>query len=363
MKIYLVRQVLRVVRRVFPYLTEPRKRTLAELIVALMGPYKFTLRDIASLLLGDTSVKHKLKRLKNFLDNFEIDRRFWRNYVKLVFTLPYFGLRKRKFITIVLDTTTLKDDFWVLGASITYRGRCIPLYIKIWREPNSPYDFWGRVFKFLRELKRLLPRDFKYELIADRGFQSVKLFDICKKLRWDYIVRINGEWMCKLPDGRYFMQLHLFEDGIYENVILGKRERYKGINLVVSSVIDEKGDKMRWFLATNLKDRERVINDYQRRMWIEESFKDLKSILKWENYTEKIPQKGRIEKLIVISLISYTLGLCVGSKVEIPPSEEKKTTLYKRFQNLIMSWSRHAEKLINLVITISCIYFWRNYTF
>ena len=48
------------------------------------------------------------------------------------------------------------------------------------------------------------------------------------------------------------------------------------------------------------------------RMWIEESFRDLKQELGWEKYTEKIPSKGRLEKVVVISLISYVIGIMVG---------------------------------------------------
>ena len=361
MKNYLTKQILRVIKRVFPYLTKPQKQTLAELVVALMSPSKFTLREIASYLSGDTNVKLKLKRLKNFLDRFKIDFQFWSNFVKLVFSLPYFRLNKRKVITLVIDATTLKDDLWILGASITYRGRCIPVYLKSWREPNSSYDFWSRVSIFLRDLKKILPERFRYEIIGDRGFQSTKLFEICKELDWDYVVRINGNWMCKVSGGKYYMQLSLFEDGFYENVVLGKRGKYEDVNIAINSIRDEAGEKIRWYLATSLKERERAITDYERRMWIEESFKDLKSILKWEGYTKKIPEKGRLEKLIAVSLISYTIGLSIGSKVSVPPSEEKKTSLYKRFQHLIVSWSRNAQKIVCLVITMFLVYLWRIY--
>lgn len=358
---YLTKQILRVVKKVFPYLTKPQQLTLSELIVALMSPSNFTLRDIASRLSGNTNVKHKLKRLKNFLDRLKIDVPFWSNFVKLIFSLPYFRLNKRKVITLVIDATTLKDDLWILAASVTYRGRCIPVYLKSWRDPNSPYNFWERVSKFLMDIKKILPKRFKYEIIADRGFQSTKLFEICKKLNWDYVVRINGNWMCKTSDGKYCMQLSLFEDGFYEGVILGKKEKYENVNIAINSVMDETGEKVRWYLATSLKDREQAITDYERRMWIEESFRDLKSILKWEEYTKKIPEKERLEKLITVSLISYAIGLSIGSKVSVPPSEEEKTTLYKRFQYLVVSWNRNAEKIVSLFITMLSVYLWRIY--
>jgi hypothetical protein len=67
--------------------------------------------------------------------------------------------------------------------------------------------------------------------------------------------------------------------------------------------------------------------DYKRRMWIEQTFKDLKSVLKWETYTAKFPAHRRLEKLVALSCLSYGFQLCLGTQVSVPPSEEKKTSL------------------------------------
>jgi len=91
--------------------------------------------------------------------------------------LPYFKLRSRKYISLVLDFTTLRDDFLILSASVSYMGRAIPVYMKMWRGVNESYDYWGRVESFLKDLKELLPLH-QYWLIFDRGFSSKRLFEI-----------------------------------------------------------------------------------------------------------------------------------------------------------------------------------------
>jgi len=348
----LIKLTQRVVKLTFGYLSKPQQKVMAQVIVALFQVRSFTLRDIASLMYGDVNVKHKLKKLKNFLDGLELDYQFWKAYVKTIFCLPYFQLGKRKYITLLIDATTLRDDFWILGVSISYRGRAIPIYQKIWKGVNESYDYWGRVEEVMKRLKDILPTKYKYEIIADRGFQGNKLLEICKKIKWDYVIRINRMYRMKTKDGGEYIQLSLFPDGFYKGVVLGKGNPISDINVVVKSTSVDGVEKARWYLATNLGNCEQVIEDYSGRMWIEESYKDLKGILKWETYTRKIPHKGRLEKLIVLSSLSYALQLCIGSSIDIPGSEEDKTSVVKRFQHIIVSAWRKAEGLYLKIVLL-----------
>ncbi len=104
-----------------------------------------------------------------------------------------FSLNRRKRITILIDFTTLRDDFLILIASVSYKGKGIPIYLKIWRYLNELYDFWGRIENFLWELRDILPLTssyrFTYEIIADREFQGDRLINICRAFGWDYIIK------------------------------------------------------------------------------------------------------------------------------------------------------------------------------
>lgn len=336
----------------FKHFSKPQQENMAQLLVALFYVKSFSLRDISSLMLGDSNVKHKLKRLKYFLDSLKIDNEFWKSYIKIIFSLPYFKLGRRKYITILIDATTLRDDFWILAASVSYRGRAIPVYLKMWKGVNEPYNYWSRVEDFIRGLKELTPVKYEYELIMDRGFQGSVMFDLCKRIGWDYVIRINKSYKIKLKDGTEYIQLDLFSEGLYPDVVLGSTQPVNNINVVINSVNDESNEARKWYLATSLYDKERAVNDYSRRMWIEESFKDLKGELKWESYTRKIPEKRRLENTIIISCLSYAIRLSVGSDIEVPPSEEKKTSVLKRFQQLLVSGYRKIEIIYKKVISL-----------
>lgn len=343
----LARKTYHILKRTFPYLNKYSQQTMSELLLALFSHQKFTLRHIASRLQGDTNVKHKLKRLRNFLDKLQLDEQFWQSYIQTLFCLPYMRLSSRSRVTLLIDATTLKDDFWVLAASISYRGRSIPVYMQLWTGVNESYDYWDRVETFSRTLQKLLPDKYEYELIGDRGFEGARMFGLCGELGWQQVIRINGSYKIKTKGGREFIQLHLCDGGGYREVMIGETNPTEGLNLAIGSSPDF---QQRWHLATSIEPKQ-ALEDYRRRMWIEETFKDLKSVLKWETYTAKIPAGQRLPKLIVLSCLSYAIQLCLGTQIAVPPSEEAKTSLLQRFRHIYSSAYRKTEKIYTKMIS------------
>lgn len=336
-----------IVKKSFAHLSRPQKKNLADLIMAFFHNPSFALWEIASCLSGETTTKHKHKRLIYFLDQFSIDLDFWKSFVLTVFSLPGFRFKSRKYLTLAIDATTLKDDFWILAVSVSFHGRSIPIYVRSWAGVNTPYNYWKRVETVLTELKQILPQGWHYELVADRGFQGETMLAILKKLDWDYVVRLNGCWRMKNKDGREYVQLDLFADGFYEQVYLGKKAQMGPVNVAINSLSSEDGGQSKWYLMTNRHRRDHAVNSYTRRFWIEETFKDLKSKLKWEGYTDKVPHKDRLTKCIVVSCLSYAIQTSIGSQIQLSPSEEKKTSVFNRFRQ---AYRRNSQKLEQIII-------------
>jgi hypothetical protein len=107
----------------FNLLNVSQKNNFADLMTAFLSHTSFALWDIASSLSGNTTTKHKHKRLVYFLDSLVIDANFWKSYSLALFSLPGFRFKSRKVITLALDATTLKDDFWILAVSVSFHGR------------------------------------------------------------------------------------------------------------------------------------------------------------------------------------------------------------------------------------------------
>lgn len=330
----------------FKYLNISQQKNLADLIFAFFFNSSFTLWDIASGLSGDTSTKHKHKRLIYFLDSLIVDIQFWKSVLLTVFSLPGFKWKKRKILTLALDATTLKDDYWMLAITISYNGRGIPILIKIWKGVNISYDYWGRVEETLRDLKKIIPPIFKYEILADRGFQGDVLFSLCDKLEMPYIIRVNDCYKVQESSGKTYIQLSLFKDGFYPIKYFGQNNKTKGMNLVVNTD-NTHPDTPRWYLATNIKSTQvEIVGKYKQRFWIEESFKDLKSKLHWEKYTKKIPEKERLPKCIAISSLSYCIQTAIGKELKMSDSEKKVTSLFNKFRQAFRRGTKELENII-----------------
>jgi len=351
--------VKKIVNQTFTHLSKPLKKNLADLIMAFFYNRSFTLWEIASCLSGDTTTKHKHKRLIYFLDHFSLDRAFWQSVILTVFSLPGFRFKSRPYLTLALDATTLKDDFWILAVSVSYQGRSIPIYLKSWADVNTSYDYWERVGQVLEELKELLPEGYAYELVADRGFQGKKMVEFLGALDWEYVVRVNGCHLMREADGSEWIQLNLFADGWYEQVYLSKSNPIGPLNVAVNSVEAEDGEQAYWYLMSNVGERKRALQSYEQRFWIEETFKDLKSKLKWESYTKKVPTQQRLTKCVAISGLSYAIQTSLGSQIELSESEAKKTSLFNRFRQSFRRTNQTLQKIITRFISMITTYITR----
>ena len=317
----------------FDSLPKPHLKTLSDLIVAFFFHDNFTLRDIAAHIPSPTHVKHKLKRLQNFLDRLNVDEEFWRGHVRLIFTLPYFYPIRRKKIVLLMDSTTLRNKYWVFALSVTYRNRAIPVYMGIWEGVKKKYQFWDRMREVIEMGKKILPSRYEYEIVADNGFGGNMMWEICDEMGWDYVTGINYTTSGEKIEGAEHVQLSLFHRNPIE-----KPNLKKGVNLVTT---ERNGN--RWYLATNREDRKEVLMDYKEIMWMEKSFRDLKVRLKWEKFTEKLPLKHRIEKLLIVSVMSYAIQLSLGGMVDVPRNEEESKTIISRFRHIYLNTWRTAH--------------------
>lgn len=345
--------VLQLISKFFVAYSKPQQKNFADVITALFYNDSFSLRDISKNLEGETTIKKKLKRFIYFLDSLTIDKSFWHGYIQLIFSLPSFKIRSRKYITLLFDATTLKDDVWILAVSISFFGRSIPLYLKTWKDVNVSYNYWERVLGVIKELESLLPKGYKYVIIADRGFQGKELIQVLQSINWDFIIRLNENYLCKTKDGTQFVQLSLFNQGLHSLEVLGKTNSIANTHVVVKKQVHEDGSMLGFYLHTSLDNYEDSLNFYSQRMHIEETFKDLKSALKWETYTAKLPEKNRLEKTVIISCLSYAIQLSAGYKIELPPNQRKETSIFKRFKNMLIAQSKKATLILYSVISVA----------
>ena len=347
-----------IVKKCFNLLNVSQQKNLADLMTAFLSNTSFALWDISSSLSGNTATKHKHKRLIYFWDSISVDKKFWLSYSLALFSLPGFKFKRRKVITLALDATTLKDDFWVLAVTISFNGRGIPLYLKAWKGVNESYDYWGRVKIVLKDLKEILPGGYSFEIVADRGFQGDTMFQMCNELDIDFIIRVNDSYKVKLYNTSEYIDLNQLSDGYYVTESFGKKSQTPAINLCVNSKTLENGTVAKWYLVSNKigLSQDIMTDRYATRFWIEEGIKDLKSKLHWEKYTGKIPEKERLIKCIIVSCLSYAMQTALGNQIQMSASDRKRTSIFNKFRQSIRRGTEELKRIILNFINIINIY-------
>src|SRR5512135_3535535 len=206
---------------------------------------------------------------------------------------------------------TLKDGatkgFWLLVLATPFRGRALPCSFITFSSRTLAEQVESRNQNHLRafaEIKDLLGEK---PLVLDRDFSYLDLLEHLTAARVNFVIRLNRRsHPPKLfnAEGRE-VDLSL-EPG--QTVIL-RDIRYKGkvrINLIGRW---KKGLSEPLWVMTNLEPRQ-GLEIYLGRMKIEQSFRDLKSLLHLDQVMNK--QQVRMEQMVALVLLAFSIGLWVG---------------------------------------------------
>ena len=295
----------RIIRLAFPHLSKPQHKVFAQLITAFPKAAGFTLSDIASNFPGETEVKHKLKKLQYFLDGLTTDIDFWNSYIRLVLSLPNLKLSKREKISVTVNTGNLGHGFTLLTANISYRNKPLPIYLRLFAQLNNQLAPEKEAEAFLNILKLILPDKFTYLFIADS--RDILFVNDLYSWSYDYIVRIRPK-LLKLKDASDYTDIRLFPDGVYHDAVTDILPVCNNTNIATISLPGEAEGRSCIYFSTNLIKKEEVLDHYLRRIVFEEDQESLINELNWLKFSKKPPLKPRLEKLLIISCLSYALN-------------------------------------------------------
>lgn len=284
------------------FIHETRLAALMDAAQALQYSNNLSLTAIGRKLSGESVIKHKIKKIDRLVGNKHLHNELtdlYKGLSEFVFTY----LSQDQKMPIVIDLCFLKDDKEVqmLSAEVTTKGRTLPLYRDIFKSG----ELKNRVKPFLDNLKSCLPKDRTIIVILDAGFYEA-WFEEIEGNGWYWVCRIRKGKKIKLKDGKDWLSMEEFmptvklKTTVYEEVLLARRherlcrivttrKQHKGrvVKLSRGKTTHKLGRgryreaaKEPWVLATNLpieyKGAE-VIKYYEKRMQIEESFRDVKS--------------------------------------------------------------------------------------
>ncbi|MCL0097614.1 transposase [Dehalococcoidia bacterium] len=206
--------------------------------------------------------------------------------------------------------------FQVLPLAFPYRGRAVPFTFITYSSKTIEDECSSRNLQHYRIIGELVESLAGKPLVLDREFSYEKLFENMVQEGLSFVIRLNTGNRPTITDeeGRKVTLSicpweRIFLRGVY----------YKGKVKVNPRTWPGTGLAGRW--DRGLREPLWVISDlepeeamaiYQDRMKIEQSFRDLKSLLG----LDKIMNKGRerMEKMVAMMLLAYSIALLIGEE-------------------------------------------------
>jgi hypothetical protein len=215
---------------------------------------------------------------------------------------------------LCVDETKIADRVGVMMVSLAYEQRAIPLMWRCYRA-NSAMDYptqgqvllvWG----LLAQVLEALPPGSRPLVQMDRGLgHSSAMLKALDKLGVDYLVRVKQTATFTSRRGHSCLLQALIKPGeqitLHGKLFRGPKQVRASLHLVW-----EAGQRQPWCLVTN--DTSLRGSLYARRIWQEESFRDLKSG-GWQWQCSSVTTPDHAQRLLLALALAYAWMLTQGT--------------------------------------------------
>lgn len=326
-------------------------KTLFCTVEALIKCRKLSIASLGRSLERDCYVKHKIKTVDRLFGNAKLHRNLTVFYKAMLNTIV--GPNKNPIVIIDWSGLTPCGGYHFIRAAVPLGGRALPILeipyqLKDYTKPNVHK-------KFLELLQEILPRDCKPIILTDAGFRN-PWFKLVLSFGWDYIGRIRQNTTChKIDNNRWIHVKELYKNASIKAKYLGQfflaktnsldahlfilKEKHKNRikkNLAgkkircSSSLKHQKRESEPLLLASSLSNDKfsssQIVSMYQKRMQIEESFRDLKNERAGFSLRQNRSMSlGRLSVALLIGAIAMLILWILGIAA-------KKQKLHYRFQ-------------------------------
>jgi hypothetical protein len=234
--------------------------------------------------------------------------------------MPRPQAKRTEYVGTLSDGET--KGYWLMLLACPYHGRAIPCGFVDYSSRTINQDATSRNqhhFAAFGQVKELLG---DRPLVLDREFSYLELLENLATEGLNFVIRLKvGPSFCDGEGHPVALSVKKGETRILNKVF------YKGKVFVNVIGVWQKGFSEPMWIMTNLK-AEDGLAIYFQRMKIEETFRDLKSLLNFH----KLMNKRRIlmEKMVALILIAYAVVLVVGEtlRAQLFPEGSRKNKLY-----------------------------------
>lgn len=286
-----------------------RIRNFAWLLKGLYASRSVHLSKIAARIPSTACLPSLTRRLRRFLNNPAIRVRAWYKPIAQSILQRMAGGELR----LIVDGSKVGFGHQLLLVGIAYRKRVIPIawtWIKSKRGHSSTY----KQKALLAYVHGLLPAKTKVILVGDSEFGEVEVQKLLKKWHWHYVLRQKGRYLLQRPGQHAFQRLDSLVSQPGQRVWLSNCTLTAKYAFPVNFLSYWKpGEKEPWLLATDLASPQATLQAYRRRMWIEETFGDMKSN-GFDLENTHLHSFLRLSRLTLAVVLLYVWLLAFGSK-------------------------------------------------
>ena len=246
--------------------------------------------------------------------------------------------KRTEYVGRLKDGKTL--GFQVLPLAFPYRGRAIPFHFITYSSKTIGDDATSRNLEHYRAIGKLKELLVDKPMVMDREFSYEELFQAFLVEGLKFVIRLNA------GSGVTFVD----EDGdrVMLSICPGEKVFRKDIYYKRKIKVNLAGEWARGlreplWVITNLQP-EAALTIYKGRMNIEQAFRDLKSLLRWDKIMNKT--RRNMERMTAIVLLAYAIALLVGEDIRERIYHGTKSKLYSGLFILLKHRIRLAREAI-----------------
>lgn len=212
------------------------------------------------------------RRLTRFLANPAVRVRDWYRPVAESLLASFAGREVR----LIIDSTAVGFGHQLLMVGLAYRRRALPLGW-CWQKGRKGHTSPTKQLALLNYIWGLIPANTPVLLVGDSEFGSVTVMQQLEAWGWRYVLRQPGNTRIQRQGDRSWPLLN--------RLLRGPGDRYWWPDSLWTAkwslhtnilVYWAPGEKLPWLLTTNLPTFRLALQAYRRRMWLDETFGDLK---------------------------------------------------------------------------------------
>lgn len=291
---------------------EEEAHKAAPILKAILDGRSPRISDIAQNMKGNPEANYKaVHRFLKWADPQKALKRLYMEEAPFILADPTeierLQAKKTEYVGVLKDGKSL--GFQVLVLAVPYRGRAIPFHFISYSSGTIGQGPTSRNLEHRRALRGIKDLLGDRPMVMDREFSYEGLFEDFGEEGINYVIRLNTGNRATITDEEGKKLALSIAPG--EKVMM-RGVYYKGKVKVNLAGEWKKGFKEPLWVISNLEPGV-ALEIYHARMKLEESFKDLKSLLSLHKLMNKKQEK--MEKLVALVLLAYAIGLLVGEQL------------------------------------------------